>query len=103
MLRKRFIFQTLKATMVYGQTNQTCFSYNLVFLDALRTPTYSLEEQLLKSCKMQTCLHKHHFYVYRSDFAMKRGQSACATTSLNAVKIACNIVMLSILAIFLCK
>ena len=69
------------------------FRIILVFLDALRTPNYSLEELLIKSCKIQTGLHKHHFYVYRTDFAMKRGQSACATTSLNAVKIVCSLVM----------
>ena len=43
---------------------------------------------------MQTGLHKHHFYGYTADFAMKRGQSACATTSLNAVKIAYNPIIL---------
>ena len=29
----------------------------LVFLDALRTPNYSLEQVLIKSCKMHTFLH----------------------------------------------
>ena len=47
------------------------FHIILVFLDALRTPNYSLEQLLIKSCKIQTCLHKHHFYIYRTDFAMK--------------------------------
>ena len=70
------------------------FHIILVFLDALKTPNYSVEEILIKSCIMQICLHKHHFYVYRTDFATKRGQSASATTYLNAVKIACNLVML---------
>ena len=39
-------------------------------------------------------LHKHHFYFYMIDFAMKRLHSACATASLNAVKIACKFVVL---------
>ena len=70
------------------------FHIILVFLYALRTPNYSLDELLIKSCKMHTGYHKNHFYVYGTDFAMKRGQSECATTSLNAVKIACNPAML---------
>ena len=45
---------------------------------------------LINSCIINTGLHKHHFYFYRTDFAMKRGHGECATTSLNAVKIACN-------------
>ena len=70
------------------------FHIILVFLDALRTPNYSLDELLIKLCKMQSCLHKHLFYVYKTDFAMKLGQSAYAVTCLNAVKIACNLAML---------
>ena len=50
---------------------QVFFCIILVFFDALRTLNYSLEELLFKSCKMQTGLHKHHFYIYRTDFAMK--------------------------------
>ena len=76
---------------------QDFFYIILVFLDALRAPNYSLEELLNKSCKMPTGLHKHHFYVYRTDFAMKRGQNARAITSLNAFKIAGNPLMLRIL------
>ena len=96
MLRKRYIFQTYKATMIMYVVKliKQVFHIIFVFLDTLRAPNYSLEELLIKSCKMQTCLHKHHFYVYRTDIAMKRGQRACATKSLNAVKIACNLVML---------
>ena len=37
------------------------FHIILVFLDALRTPNYSLDEILIKSCKTQTGLLKHHF------------------------------------------
>ena len=104
MLRKRFIFQTLKATMIiWSDYSNKIFHIIFVFLDALRTPNYSLEEILIISYKMQTGLHKHHFYVYRIDFAIKRGRSACATTSLNAFKTACNLVVLWILVRFLCK
>ena len=53
--------------------------------------------------KNHTCAHKHYFYFYRTDFAMKRGHSAGATASLNAVKIACKLVMLCILANFFCE
>ena len=70
------------------------FHIILVFLDALRALNYSSEEMLIKSCKIHTGLHKHHFYSYRTDFAIKRGHSSCATTSLNAVKMACKLVML---------
>ena len=66
----------------------------LVIFDAFRTSNYSLEEMLVKTRKIHTGLHKHHFYFYRPDFAMKRGHSACATTSLSTVKIACKFVML---------
>ena len=66
----------------------------LVFLAALRTPSYSLEKMLVKTYKIHTGLHTHHFYIYKTDFAMKRGHRACATTSLNAVKIACKLVTL---------
>ena len=58
----------------------------LVFHDPLRTSNYSLEEMVVKTCKIHTGLPKHHIYFYRSDFAMKRGHSACATSFLNTVK-----------------
>ena len=74
------------------------FSYNLVFLDALKTPNYYSKEILIKSCKIHIGLHKHHFYFYRTDFAMKQGYSACLTAFLKAVKKVCNFVMLRILA-----
>ena len=90
MLRKRFKSNNDYVVRLFKQV----FHIILVFLDALRTPDYSLEELLIKSCKMQTGLHKHHFYVYRTDFAKKRGHISCATTSLYAVKIACDLVML---------
>ena len=60
----------------------------------LSTPNYSSEEVLISSCKIRTGLHEHHFYFYRTDFAMKRSPSACATTSLNAVTIGCKLVTL---------
>ena len=65
-----------------------------VFLDTLKTPNYSSKEMLIKSCKIRTGLHKHLFFFNWTDFAMERGHSACAPTSLNAVKIACKLVML---------
>ena len=46
------------------------FHIILVFLETefFRTPNYSLEELLIKSYKMQTGLHKHPFYDYRTGF-----------------------------------
>ena len=36
---------------------------------------------------MYTDLHNRHVYFCRTDFAMKRGHTASAITSMNAVKI----------------
>ena len=95
MLRKRFIFQTLKGTKImWSYYSNKFFHITLVFLDSLRTPNYPSEEMLIKLCKIHTSLHKHHFCFHRIDFAMKRGHSTCATTSLYAFKIACELVML---------
>ena len=66
----------------------------LAFLDAFRTSNYSLEEMLVNTCKIHTGLHNHQFYFYSFDFAMRRGHSAWAKTSLNTVKIACKLFML---------
>ena len=79
MLRKRFIVQTLNSNMIMLSDYSNKFLI-LVFPDALGTPNYFSEEMLIKSSKIQTGLHKHHSYFYRTDFAMKRGCSA--TTSL---------------------
>ena len=90
MLRKRFILniQTLKVTMfMWSDYSKIIFIYIFFLLDALRTPNYSSEEMLIKSCKIHACLHKHLCYMYfcRTDFAMKRGHILYAETSLNAV------------------
>ena len=88
------------ATMImWSDYKNKCFNVILDFLDTLRTPNYTSEGMLMKSSKIHTGLHKHHFYLYRTDFAMKRGHSACATTPLNAAKL----VMLQRVARFLCK
>ena len=77
-----------------GQAIQISFHIVLDFFDTVRTLNYSSKEMLFKSFKIHTGLHKHHLYFYRTGFAMKRGHSTCATTSLNAVKIACKLVIL---------
>ena len=63
-------------------------------LDNLRCSSYSSEEMLFELDKIHTNLHKHEFYFYWTDFDMKRGDSACAATSFNADKIACQLIML---------
>ena len=97
MLREGNIFRTIKATMIMG-SDYLNNHINLVFLYALRTQNYCTEKMLIKSYNIVTDLHKRHLFFCRTDFVMKRGRSACATTSLNAVKIACKLVMLRILA-----
>ena len=50
MLRKRFIFQTLKATMIIWSDYSYKFLYIIiVFTDALRTLNCSTEEMFIKS------------------------------------------------------
>ena len=71
MLRKRFIFQTLKATMsMWSDYSKTFFHIILVFLDALRTPNYSSEEIISKSCKIHKALHKHFGVSYIVKFGI---------------------------------
>ena len=87
MLRKRFISQTIKATMIMWSDYSNYFLYIiLVLLDVLRAPNYSSEEMLIKSCKIQTDLQKHPLYFYRTDFTMKRSHIVGTITSLNVVK-----------------
>ena len=74
------MFQNLKRTDFVARLFKQVFHIILVFRDALRTPNYSSEEVFIKSCEIQTGLHKQHFYFYRTGFAMKRGHSACTTT-----------------------